>query len=140
MHDIRAIRADPDAFDAAMARRGLVAGANSVLSSDEHKRVLLTELQTLQARRNALAREIGQAKRAGLDTSKLEAESVLLRSEVETFERDAAEVERELKTVLELLPNYLDPDVPPGRDETDNLVLKNVGTPRNFNYTPLQHF
>ena len=75
MHDIRAIRADPAAFDAAMARRGLAPVAADLMALDAERRAAQTSLQEQQARRNALAKQIGQGKRGGADTTALEAEA-----------------------------------------------------------------
>ena len=72
MHDIRAIRANAAAFDAALARRGLSSASAEILARDTERRAAQTALQEKQARRNALAREIGQGKRTGADTSALE--------------------------------------------------------------------
>jgi seryl-tRNA synthetase len=83
MHDIRAIRADPAAFDAALARRFLPPASAEVLAEDARRRAAQTALEARQARRNALAREIGQAKRRGDDTAALEAEATALRGEME---------------------------------------------------------
>jgi seryl-tRNA synthetase len=82
MHDIRAIRSDPAGFDAAMARRGLPPQTPSVLAKDAERRAAQTALQEKQARRNALAREIGQGKRNGADTAALEAEATALRDQM----------------------------------------------------------
>jgi seryl-tRNA synthetase len=140
MHDIRAIRADAAAFDAAMARRGLPEVAESILVLDGERRAALTALQEKQARRNALAREVGQGKRAGADTAPLEAEATLLRDDMEALEAQAAELEGTVKAALERLPNELDADVPDGADETANVELKRWGTKREFDFTPKQHF
>ena len=75
MHDIRAVRSDPAGFDAALARRGLASVSSELLARDAERRAALTALQEKQARRNALAREVGQGKRSGADTSALEAEA-----------------------------------------------------------------
>ena len=85
MHDIRAIRADPAAFDVALARRGLAAVSPDIIAKDIERRTVLTALQEKQARRNALSREVGQGKRTGADTSALEAESTALRGDIEAF-------------------------------------------------------
>ncbi len=71
MHDVRSIRADPAGFDAALARRGLPPAAEAVLAEDARRRAAQQALEAKQARRNALAREIGQAKRGGADTAAL---------------------------------------------------------------------
>jgi len=132
MHDIRSIRADPAAFDAALARRGLPPASESVLAEDARRRGAQTALEAKQARRNALAREVGQAKRGGGDTAALEAEATALRGEMEGLEAEAAAAERAQTGLLEVLPNLLDAEVPDGRDETANVVLHQHGEPPRF--------
>ena len=140
MHDIRAIRSDPAAFDAAMARRGLPPASPEILALDAERRAVLTALQEKQARRNALSKEVGQQKRTGADTTALEAEAAALRGEMEGLEKRAAGFDAATKRILESLPNILDSDVPDGPDESANVVLKQVGQPRDLGFQPKQHF
>jgi len=140
MHDIRTVRADPAVFDAAMARRGLTAVSDRLLAWDTERRAALTVLQDKQARRNAIAREVGQGRRAGTDTAALEAEATSLRGEMEALEARAGVLDGEIRGVLETLPNVLDPDVPDGADEGANIVLATHGAPRDLGFAPKQHF
>ena len=140
MHDIRAIRTDGAAFDAAMARRGLASVSPDILARDADRRAAQTALQEKQAHRNALAREIGQGKRSGADTAALEAEATALRGEMEGLEKRAADLDQAIQRVLEALPNILDTEVPDGPDETANLVLAQHGEPRDLGFQPKQHF
>jgi len=140
MHDLRTLRADPAGFDADLRRRGLEPVSARVLSLDETRRAALTTLQERQSRRNALAKQIGQAKRAGEDTTALEAEAVQLRDGMEACEREAAEADLSIRSLLAELPNRLDAAVPPGRDEADNVVVHERGAERAFSFAPRQHF
>ena len=140
MHDIRAIRTDPAAFDAAMARRGLPAVSAGIMVLDVERRSASTALQEKQARRNALAKEIGQGKRSGADTAALEAEATALRGDMESLEQRVPELDAGIKRILESLPNVLDSSVPDGPDETANVVLKLSGEPAAFAFAPKQHF
>ena len=140
MHDIRAIRTDPAAFDASMTRRGLGVQSPDILARDHARRAAQTALQEKQARRNALAKEIGQGKRTGADTAALETEATALRGEMEGLEKQAAELDAAIKAILESLPNVLDAAVPEGPDETANIVLSQHGEPHGFNFEPKQHF
>ena len=140
MHDVRSIRADPAAFDAALARRGLPPAAEAVLAEDARRRAAQTALEAKQARRNALAREIGQAKRGGGDTAALEGEATALRGEMEGLEAEAAAAERAQSSLLAALPNLLDSEVPDGPDESFNVVLHQHGEPPRFLFAPRQHF
>ena len=116
MHDIRAIRLDPAAFDAGMARRGLGAQSEAILALDASRRATLGLLQEKQAKRNELSRDIGRAKREGGETEALEAQAVSLRVEMDLLQSQADELDGRIKAVLEALPNILAPDVPDGRD------------------------
>jgi seryl-tRNA synthetase len=140
MHDLRAIRADPAAFDAAMARRSLGAVTPALLDLDVRRRTSASILQEKQARRNALARLIGEGRRTGADTAELEAEALRLRRETEGLEPRMGILDLELRTILEQLPNLLDPEVPDGPDESANVVVKQVGNPTERGFPARQHF
>ena len=140
MHDIRMLRADPNAFDAGLARRGLPAIADRLLEIDLERRGALTVVQDKQSRRNALAKQVGQGRRSGVDTAALEAEATALRDEMAALEQRADALDLAIRHELEALPNQLDPGVPDGADETANVVIKQVGEPRVFDFTPKEHF
>ncbi len=140
MHDIKAIRADAAAFDAAMARRGFAGASVALLALDTERRAAATAQQEAQSRRNALAREIGQGKRTNTDTASLEAEATFLRGEMERLDQRSAELDAELRQALARLPNVVDSAVPDGADETANVELKRCGTPPAFDFPARQHF
>ena len=140
MHDLRALRADPGGFDADLARRGLPPSAMRLVCQDEARRAALAALQEAQARRNALARSIGQARRDRADSSGLEVEAVALRERIEQLSGEASRRDSEIREALAWLPNRLDADVPDGADETANQVVHERGTRRNFDFPPRQHF
>jgi seryl-tRNA synthetase len=140
MHDIRIVRADPAAFDAALARRALPPAAEAILEQDNIRRAAQTALQELQARRNQLSKEIGIGKRQGADTGALEAEATALRGRMEALEAEAKAADAAQTGLLETLPNLLDDSVPEGREESDNVVLHQHGNPPNLPFTPKQHF
>ena len=140
MHDIRAIRDDPAAFDAAMRRRGLEPIADQLLENDRECRVARTSVQDLQTIRNLLSREIGEKKRRNEDTSRLEIDATMRQQTMNTLAQEAARLEGKIRARLAELPNTLDADVPDGADERDNVVLKEVGAPRDFGFAPKQHF
>ena len=140
MHDIRAIRAEPQAFDAGMARRGVAPQSEAILTLDASRRTALAVLQEKQAKRNELSRDIGRAKRQGVDTASLELTAVTLRSEMELLQAQADQADAEIKAVLESLPNILQEDVPEGANEAANLQLKTWGEVPRFNFAPGQHF
>ena len=140
MHDLKALRADPAAFDAALARRGMAAQADALLAIDTARRDALTALQGMQSRRNALSKAVGEGRRRGDDTAPLEAEATALRAETEALERRAADGDAAIDEALAVLPNILDPDVPDGADETANVVLHVHGEPADPVASPREHF
>lgn len=125
MHDIRAIRANPAAFDAALARRGMAPATPAILALDTERRAFQTRQQEALSRRNALAKEIGQKKRGGEDTTALEDEARELRNLIEATD----ELGPKLEFMLASLPNILDAEVPDGADESANVVLHQHGEP-----------
>ncbi len=128
MHDLRALRADPAGFDAAMARRGLPPQSPTLLALDEARRAAITAAEGAQARRNALSREIGAAMKRG-DAE----EAARLKAEVAALAAANADAEEAaLDAALAALPNLLDPEVPEGRDEAANVVLHQHGAPRDI--------
>lgn len=140
MHDLRALRADPAAFDASLTRRGDAPIAGHVVRLDEDRRAAVTALQDRQARRKTLSKEIGTLRRTGADSAALEAEAVALREEIERLEAVVRDCDAEIRDLLVTLPNRLDEAVPDGADEAANVVVHQVGERRNFAFAPREHF
>ncbi|EQB32463.1 serine--tRNA ligase [Sphingobium ummariense] len=141
MHDIRSIRENPEAFDAALARRGLAPLSADILALDEKSRALKTALQQGQARRNEASKAIGQAMAAkDMATAEaLKAEVAALKEGVPALEAEDREVSDALTAMLAAIPNLPADDVPQGADETDNVELSRWGTPRDFDFVAQDH-
>lgn len=140
MLDLKRIRAQPDILDQALQRRGKPPAAKEILALDTRHRATLTELQACQTNRNALAKQFGEAKRNGGDTTALSAEADRLKAEVGRWEKEAEDCNQELQRLLSLLPNLPASDVPEGEDESQNKVIRTVGTVPTFDFTPKSHF
>jgi seryl-tRNA synthetase len=140
MHDIRMIRADAAAFDAAMARRKLGPQAAAILALDKDLRAAQTEQQTGLAEKKKLSEAFGRAKRGGENTDALAAQIDDLTLAINSAEARAATLEAAVKSQLESLPNILDAEVPNGADETSNVVLKLWGEGRLPSFKAKQHF
>ena len=142
MHDIRAIRDDPALFDHAMARRRPgIRWPAGIVALDTARRAALTELGERQARRNALAKQIGPLKRSGGDTAALEERSGQP-ARCDGRARISRRRRRMRRSTHSLagLPNILDADVPDGADETANIEEKQVGEPPASFAAARQHF
>jgi seryl-tRNA synthetase len=140
MHDLKAIRENPEAFDAAMNRRGLPNRSVAILALDAERRSHIVNQQQYETERNAISKRIGEAKRAGLETSAIEASGLELRDKISAAKVLAEDAESKLHVLLSELPNILDAETPDGRDEADNAELKRFGHIRNFAFSPKQHF
>jgi len=142
VHDIKAIRDNPHAFDAALARRRLPPASAALLELDEARRANLTALQEAQARRNAASKDIGKAKAAKDDAraNELMAEVAKLKDLLSAGEEAERKIDADLEAALAVIPNLPRDDVPDGRDETGNVEVRRVGEPRAFDFAPKQHF
>ncbi len=141
MHDLKYIRENPEAFDAALKRRGAASVSASILALDETRRALLTQSQNVQAQRNDASKAIGAAMGKG-DTETAKA----LKAEVATLKETSPQLEEqeraaglELDALLAALPNLPADDAPEGASEDDNVEVTRWGAQRNFDFDPKDH-
>lgn len=139
MHDIKAIRENPEQFDKAAQRRGLDPVAGQIVALDKERREIQTNLQAKLSRRNEASREIGQKKAAGEDADTLLAEVAALKEAIPALEAQEAELSQAINTHLVSIPNILDDIVPDGEDEDENELLRSVGEKPSFSFTPRDH-
>jgi seryl-tRNA synthetase len=141
MHDIRSIRDNPAAFDAALARRGLEPLSAEILAIDEKSRAIKTELQLGQARRNEASKLIGQAMAAkdAATADALKAEVATLKDRLPALEAEDRETGEALTAMLAAIPNLPADDVPEGADEAGNVELSRWGEIRAFDFPPQDH-
>ncbi|MBL6935681.1 MAG: serine--tRNA ligase [Alphaproteobacteria bacterium] len=142
MLDIKWIRDNPEAFDAAMKRRGVSEPSSSdLIKFDSSRREIQTALQEKQERRNSLSKEIGVFKGKGeeAEAEKCMAQVAALKEEMQALEDQEREQGEALDALLAGLPNILADDVPDGADESANRVERSVGDPPSFDFTPKDH-
>lgn len=142
MHDIRAIRENPAQFDAQLARRGLSPMSPAILSLDEARRGFIKQAEDIQAQMNAWSKEAGQAKASGdeAEFQRLRA-FIAERKAVAAGASDLANTkDQELRDLLLTIPNNPLPEVPQGADEAGNVELRRWGSPRSYDFTPVEHF
>lgn len=141
MHDIRLIRENPEAFDHGLARRGLEPMSGRIVTLDEQRRAVSTELQQGLAKRNEASKAIGQAM-AQKDTARaetLKAEVAALKDSLPALEEQERQASAELEAMLAAIPNLPADDVPEGADETANVEVSRWGTARTFDFAPQDH-
>ena len=142
MHDIRAIRENPAAFDAALARRGLAAVSSEILALDNDRRAKILAAETAAAAQNAASKEVGAAKARGDDAEfeRLRALVADKKAEIARLTDEAGAQDAALRDMLMRIPNLPLDEVPDGADENDNVEIRRWGTPRRFDFAPKEHF
>lgn len=139
MHDIKFIRQTPEAFDAAMKRRGFEPQSPKILELDEKRRAVQTELQAAQSTRNEKSKEIGQIKAKGGDAAALMDDVNALKDRMAELEEQERTLGDALNDILISLPNMQDPTIPDGADENDNVEIRKVGEPKKNNSLAKDH-
>jgi seryl-tRNA synthetase len=142
MLDIKWIRDNPEALDAALAKRGAEPLSASLIALDQKRRAVAQSMQDMQSRRNSASKEIGAAM-ASKDmelAEKLKAEVASLKDTLPAAEEEERQLTAELTDALSRIPNIPLDDVPVGKDEHDNVVARVVGQKPTWNHKPLEHF
>ena len=139
MLDIRWIRDNPDAFDAALKTRGMDPMATILIDLDARRRAAQTYLQEAQTRRNEASKQISAAKSSGGDAKELIAEVAALKDSMQTLEGQEQDCSEQLQSILSAVPNVPNEDVPEGEDEDSNVELRLIGTPPSFEFEALDH-
>jgi seryl-tRNA synthetase len=139
MLDLQLLRTDLDSVAKRLADRPFTLDIASFRALEQERKDLQTRAQELQARRNALARQIGQAKAKGDDAAALMAESTGVNAELGTLEKRAEEAQKRLYDFLALVPNVPHASVPVGSTADDNAEVRRVGAPRKFDFAPKDH-
>ncbi len=142
MLDIKWIRDNPEALDAALAKRGAEPLSAGLIVLDQKRRAVAQAMQDMQSRRNAASKDIGAAmasKNMEL-AEKLKAEVASLKDTLPAAEEEERQLTAELNDALSRIPNIPHDDVPVGKDEHDNVVARVVGEKPTWNHKPLEHY
>jgi seryl-tRNA synthetase len=139
MLDINLLRTDLDVVAKRLADRPFALDTAAFRALEEERKRVQGRTQELQAKRNALAKQIGQAKGKGEDTSALMAEAAAANAELEGLPKELDAVQARLHALLAVVPNVPHASVPVGRSSEDNVEVRRVGTPRTFGFAPKDH-
>ncbi len=142
MHDIRFIRENPAAFDAALSRRGLAPMSADLLALDEARRAKILAAETAAAAQNAASKDVGAAKARGDDAEfeRLRALVAEKKAEGARLTEEAGAEDARLRDALMRIPNMALDEVPAGPDESGNVEIRRWGSPREMAFKPLEHF
>lgn len=142
MHDIRAIRDNPDAFDAGLARRGIEPMSAGILALDADRRARINAAEEAKAEQNRASKETGAAKARG-DDAEFERLRALIgdsKARIAALNDEAEALDRQLSDLLMTIPNLPLDRVPDGVDETGNVEIRRWGEPRALNFAALEHY
>ncbi|GAA6207924.1 serine--tRNA ligase [Cognatishimia sp. WU-CL00825] len=142
MHDIRAIRDNPAAFDAALSRRGDAPMSSALLEVDAERRAKITASETAQSDQKKASKLVGAAKAKGDDAEfeRLRALVGQKKEEVAAMQNEAKDLDAKLTDMLARIPNLPAQDVPQGADETENVEISKWGKPATLDFTAKEHF
>lgn len=142
MLDIRFVRTNPDVVKADLKKRNdllKIPWVDEILQKDARSRELKGLTDELRRRRNVISREINDARKAGTDTAPLMTEAANLPQKIRDNDTEQEEISTNLRSYLMRLPNILHDSVPQGKDDTENVEFKRVGTPRTFDFELKNH-
>jgi len=139
MLDPKLLRADPEAVARNLARRGFTLDVGRFRALEERRKVAQVAADETRSARNAHAKKVGMARGKGEDISALVEEGNTLARRLEGLDEELAAVQAEFDELVLGLPNLLHESVPDGRDENSNVELRRWGTPREFDFAPLDH-
>lgn len=140
MLDLKLIRENPDLIREALTKRHMdTQVVDEVLALDEERRRLILEAETRKSERNAVSKEIGQMKSAVEREQKISAMRAL-GDEISALDEKLKQVEENLRLTAAGIPNIPDPDVPLGLDDKDNVVIRTIGEPKQFDFEPKAHW
>jgi seryl-tRNA synthetase len=139
MLDIQQLRNDLDGVVSQLKKRGFEFDSASFTALEQERKTVQTNTEALQAKRNAASKSIGFAKSKGEDVSAIMAEVAGLGDAQKAGEARLAEIQEQLKTVMLNVPNLPHESVPPGKDETQNVEVRKIGTPRTFDFEIKDH-
>lgn len=141
MLDIKMIRQNTDEIKERLATRGVKAEKiDALLEKDERRRELLVETEGLKQKRNEVSAEIANAKRNKQDATDAIKEMREVGAKIKSLDEELEEVEATVKDMASRLPNLPNPTIPVGPDESANVELRKVGTPREFDFEPKAHW
>ena len=139
MFDIKLIRENPDAVRELLKNRRSPVDISQVLDLDARRRAAITEADALKAERNAVSKQIGELKRAGQDTSAIQARTKEIGAKISELDALVRDLDAEQERLVLAIPNIPHSSVPRGLDAADNVVDRTWGSPRAFDFAPKNH-
>ncbi|NLW52058.1 MAG: serine--tRNA ligase [Tissierellia bacterium] len=140
MLDIKRIRSNKEEVLEALNKRSGSFPIDKVLELDEQRRTILVDVEAKKAEQNKVSKMIPQMKKNGEDTTEIMAQMKDLAQEIKDLDTQVREVENQIEETILYIPNTPNPQVPVGKDDTENVEIRTFGTPREFDFEPKAHW
>ncbi|HZW83204.1 MAG TPA: serine--tRNA ligase [Candidatus Deferrimicrobium sp.] len=140
MLDLKFVRSNPEVVKEALDKRGAKVNLDEFLAQEESRRKILVQVETLKGQRNRVSEEVGRLKQSGQDADALVKEMRQVNQDIKELESKLTEIEQMMSNYLYEIPNIPHSSVPVGRDESQNVVERTWGEPKNFEFTPKAHW
>lgn len=140
MLDLKFVRENPELVETSLKNRGYQLSLDQFKELEERRRELLYKVEQLKHRRNTVSEEIGKLKREGKDAGEMIREMREVAARIKEMDEEVKEVEKEIEEFLLAIPNIPHPEVPVGRDEEDNKLVRKWGEPTKFDFEPKPHW
>jgi seryl-tRNA synthetase len=139
MLDVQLLRNNLDRVAQRLADRPFVLDAQAFRALEDERKLVQTRTQELQAKRNALSKQIGQAKGRGEETAPLMAEANAANAELDDLEKRLEDIQKRAQDFLAVIPNVPHESVPTGDSPEQNVEVRRIGTPRKLDFAPQDH-
>ena len=140
MLDIKVLRTEPEKIIEALKKRNNELDITPAIELDKKRRDLLLDVEQKKAKQNEITKQIPAMKKAGENTDAIFAEMKALSNEIKEQDEKVREIDEELRNFMLRIPNMPNPKVPVGKDDTENVELRKVGTPREFDFEAKAHW
>jgi seryl-tRNA synthetase len=140
MLDLKFVRSNPGVVKEALDKRGAKVNLDEFLAQEESRRKILVQAESLKGQRNRVSEEVGRLKQSGQDADTLVQEMRQANQDIKELESKLTEIEQLMSNYLYEIPNIPHSSVPVGRDESQNIVERTWGEPKNFEFTPKAHW
>jgi seryl-tRNA synthetase len=140
MLDLKFVRSNPGVVKEALDKRGAKVNLDEFLAQEESRRKILVQVESLKGQRNRVSEEVGRLKQSGQDADTLVQEMRQANQDIKELESKLTEIEQLMSNYLYEIPNIPHSSVPVGRDESQNIVERTWGEPKNFEFTPKAHW
>ncbi len=140
MLDIKFVRENLEGVKDTLKKRGVPISFDEFMGSEQRRREILTQVEELRGRRNVVSKEVGALKKAGEDASARMEEMKGVGEKIKALDEELKTHEDRMQDFLLNIPNMLHESVPEGADEDANVEVRKWGTPRKFDFEPLNHW